>query len=180
MFKFDRDMHRGQVSSITHHFFISEEISGPEDYIDLINLLYSGDENQDVVIHFNTPGGRLDTTMQLLNAIHSTRCNVLGLADGQVASAGSVLLFSCPQIAIQPWSYVMLHDGSEGSFGKLNENLKQAQFSAAFLKRLYHHAYTPFFSKKEIDDILKGQDRWFTSEEVEQRITKVLEKGNND
>lgn len=176
MFKFGKDNVRVHVESVALHFYINDAIDDPDDYVELIDALYQGQPNHTIYIHLNTPGGRLDVTMQIINAIRSSEAVVVGIADGQVASAGSLILFACPNIGVQPMSYVMLHDGSEGAFGKVNENLKQAQFTAKLLSNIAHSVYEPFFSKKEIDNILDGKDMWLTSEEVEERITKVKEK----
>ncbi|HET8689287.1 MAG TPA: ATP-dependent Clp protease proteolytic subunit [Methanosarcina sp.] len=171
-----KDIERVHVGSIERHFYINGPISDEEDYIDLIDSLYQGSPKETIYIHLNTPGGRLDIAMQILNAIKHSDCDIVGIADGEVASAGSLILFACPSIAVMPYSYVMLHDGSEGAGGKLNENLKQAQFSHRLLGKLYKEIYIPFFSEKEVEDVLEGKDIWVTSEEVKERITKLQEQ----
>lgn len=176
MFKFGKDNLRAHVASIDYHFYINDVIRDPDDYVELIDALYQGQPNHTIYLHLNTPGGALDITMQIINAIRTSEASVVGIADGPVASAGSLILFACPNIGIQPMSYVMLHDGSEGSIGKINENLKQAQFSAKLLSKIAHSVYEPFFTKEEIDSVLDGKDMWLTSEEVEERINKVKEQ----
>lgn len=173
MLKFGKENLKVHIESVAFHFYINDAISDPDDYVELIDALYQGQPNHTIYIHLNTPGGDLGITMQIINAIRSSEATVVGVADGQVASAGSLLLFSCPNIGIQPLSYVMLHDGSEGAFGKANENLKQAQFTSKLLSKIAHSVYEPFFSKEEIDNVLDGKDMWLTSDEVEERIMKV-------
>lgn len=176
MYKFGKDYYRGQVAAVQHHFYITGPIGEADEYIDLIDCLYSGKPGDTVFIHLNTPGGHLDTTMQILNAIQSAECDVFGIADGPVCSAGTLILFACPNIGIQDYSYLMLHDGSEGVIGKVNENLKQAQFTAKLLEKICNKVYYPFFSKKEIATILDGKDMWLTAEEVNERIIKAAEQ----
>lgn len=176
MFKLAKENLKVHIESVAFHFYINDGIEEADDYVELIDALYQGQPNHTIYIHLNTPGGRLDVTMQIINAIRSSEATVVGIADGPVASAGSLILFSCPNIGIQPLSYIMLHDGSEGQLGKVNENLKQAQFSAKLISKIAHSVYEPFFSKKEIDSVLDGKDMWLSSEEVEERINKVKEK----
>lgn len=176
----EKNMERIHINGIDRHFYINDAIDDPEDYIDMIDSLYQGKPNETIYIHLNTPGGRLDIAMQLINAIKNSDCNVVGIADGQVASAGSLILFSCPNIAIMPYSYVMLHDGSEGAGGKLNENLKQAMFSADLVKTLYNDIYFPFFTKEEINEVLNGKDMWVTSDELIKRVQNLQEEINNE
>lgn len=173
MFKFGRELQRAKVASIERHFYITGAIEYEDDYIDLIDALYQGQPNETIIIHLNTPGGRLDVTMQIINAMRTSDADVIAIADGQVASAGTLILFSAPSIGIQKFSYVMMHDGSEFAGGKVNENLRQAQFSSGLIKKICQEVYSPFFSEEEIADILDGRDLWLHSEEVEERINNL-------
>jgi ATP-dependent protease ClpP protease subunit len=173
MIKFDRDIQRIHVEKVARHFFINGPIDDPDDYLDLIDTLYQGQPLETVYIHLNTCGGSLDITMQIINAVRSSEALVVGIADGQVASAGSLLLFSCPNIAVQDFSYVMLHDGSEMALGKSNENLKQAQFTSNLLNKIAHSVYGPFFTEEEINSVLDGKDMWLSSEEVIERVKNI-------
>lgn len=176
MFKLAKENLKVHIESVALHFYINDAIEDADDYVELIDALYQGQPNHTIYIHLNTPGGRLDVTMQIINAIRSSEATVVGIADGQVASAGSLILFSCPNIGVQPMSYVMLHDASEGSLGKVSENLRQAQFTSKLINKIAHSVYEPFFTKEEIDEILDGKDMWLSSEDVEERIKQVKEK----
>lgn len=181
MFKLGaKDMERVHLGTIDRHFYITGPIEDEEDYLDLIDALYSGKPTETIIIHLNTPGGRLDITMQILNALAASEADVITIADGEVASAGSLILFASSQIAVQPFSYVMIHDGSGGNLGKINENLKQAQFIANLTASVYKKIYQPFFTEEEVNAILDGKDMWLTSEEVNERIKKVANKGKEE
>lgn len=169
---------RMNVVGADFHYYLSGPVGEAAQYVDLIDILYSGKEADTVYIHLNTPGGSLDTTIQILNAIKASNATVITVADGVVASAGTLILLSGHSVAIQPFSYAMFHDGAERMMGKLNENLKQANFAAAFLKKLYHEVYNPFLSKKEIDDIIGGKDLWLTAEELTNRLKKQEKEVN--
>jgi len=179
VFKFSKENMRVHVESIALHFYINEAIIEADDYVDLIDALYQGQPNQTIYIHLNTPGGNLNIAMQIINAIGASQANVVGLADGEVASAGSLILFACPMIGVQDFCYVMLHDGSEGAFGKINENLKQAQFTSKLLNKICHKVYGPFFTEEEINSVLDGKDMWLMAEELEERLNKAKEQGES-
>jgi|694.fasta_scaffold01034_8 ATP-dependent Clp protease protease subunit len=177
MFKIgNKDMERVHINGVDRHFYINGIIEDEDDFVDLIDCLYQGKPNENIYIHLNTPGGRLDITMQLLNAIKASEATVVGIADGQVMSAGSIILFACPNISIMPYSYLMMHDGSEGLGGKMNENIKQAIFTQALLKKIYMDVYQPFFSVEEIEGILGGKDMWVSAEDIMQRVQNVVEQ----
>lgn len=165
-----------EVVGVDYHYYISGAIGKPEDFVDLIDLLYSGKPNDTVYIHLNTPGGSLVTTVQILNAMAASQANVVTIADGEVASAGTLILLSGSTIAVQPFSWAMFHDGSEGVVGKINENFKQAKFSSELLRNLYYEIYYPYFTHEEIDSILNGADVYMTAEEL---ATLLKKKENN-
>lgn len=176
LFKMNKDNLRAHVEGISYHFYINDAIDDPEDYIELIDTLYQARPTDTVYIHLNTPGGRLDITMQILNAMKVSDASVVSIADGEVSSAGTLLLFSAPNIAVQPFSSAMLHDGSEGMMAKTNENVKRALFSQKLVKKLAYECYRPFFTEEEIDSVLEGKDLYLTSEEIKERIQAVVNK----
>ena len=167
---------RHDIAAAEFHYYLSGAVGPAEDYVDLLDLLYGGRPNDTVYIHLNTPGGSLDTTLQILNAINTSASQVVTVADGSVASAGTLILFSGDGIMINPFSYAMLHDGAEGLIGKLSENLKQAQFSSRFVRELCHHVYQPFFTEEEVDSILDGKDMWLTATELNERAVKAAKQ----
>lgn len=180
MFKFGKDMCRAHVEGVAYHFYVNDSIRDPEDYTDLIDCLYQARPSDSIYIHLNSNGGRLDITMQIINAMKSSDANVTAIADGEVASAATLILFSAPRIGIQDFSYVMLHDGAEGLGGKINENVKQALFTAKLIKKIAYDCYQPFFSEEEIDGVLEGKDMWLTSDEVMERIKKIMDEREED
>lgn len=167
---------RMEVTSSEFHYYISGKLDEAENYVELIDLLYGGRPQDTVYIHLNTPGGYLDSAIQIINAINATKSQVITVADGSVASAGTLILFSGDGIMINPFSYAMLHDGAEGLIGKLSENLKQAQFSSRFIRELCHHVYQPFFTEEEVDSILDGKDMWLTATELNERVVKAAKQ----
>jgi len=166
--------YRPQATGVQHHFFITGQIKGADNYLDLIECLYSATPKDEIILHINTPGGDLDATIQIVNGIRSCAGVVIGIADGIVASAGTIIFFSSHSLVVQPFSYFMFHDGSEATIGKINDNLAQVTFMSKFLANLFMEVYTPFFSKAEVTKILNGKDLWLTSDEIVERITKVV------
>ena len=158
-----------------YHYYLNKEITEPADYVELLSCLKFGSEEDVIHIHINCPGGCLQTTIQIVNAINDTKATVIGVADGLVASGASLIFFSCPAIEIKKYSTFMLHDGAGGNAGKVNENLVAIKHVSTILKQMYNDIYYPVITKKEIAKILQGQDLYLTSDQVEERIQKILE-----
>lgn len=171
-----------EPTGMNYNFYINGPIVKADEYADLVAALYSAKSTESVILHINTPGGNLDTTLGILNAMKACEGEVISIAAGQVASAGTLLLFAAPQIGIGPYAYAMLHDGSELTSGKINENLRQATFSADQIRDLYFDIYSPFFTKEEIESILDGKDMWLTNKQLKERLknAKGMEEEVND
>lgn len=171
-----KDYIRGEVAAVDYHFYINGMIEEAEDYLELIDTLFRAKGTETIYIHLNTPGGSLTTTMQILNAMRASEATVVTIADGEVASAGSLILFTGQHVGVHDFSYVMMHDGSSGNVGKFNENVKAAMFNSQLLRKIYEEVYSPFFSKEEINAVLDGKDMWLTAEEVTERLAKKVEQ----
>lgn len=159
-----------------YHYNIHGPVGDVEEYSDLLDLLRYVGENDVVYLHLNTPGGYIDTTVDLVHRIKSCQATVVGCADGMVASAGSILFFACNGWEVGEFAQFMLHDGSDGHVGKTNENVVSAKASASRLSSLYRQIYGPFFKGSEIKKVLSGQDLYLTCDEVVGRLEKASEK----
>lgn len=171
---YDKDYMRAQASGITYHFYIHGEVGPSEDYVELLDTLYNATDKDIIYLHFNTPGGYLNTAVEIIHAIAQTEATVVGSADGLVASAGSLLFFACHVFQLGEFCEVMLHDGSGGEFGKINENLKSAEFTSRRLHHIYHTIYGRFLTKEQVDSVLDGKDLYLTAHDVEEIIEKAI------
>lgn len=171
-----KDYMRAQPIGITYHFYIHGEIGESDEYVDLLDCLYTATASDVVLLHFNTPGGYLNTAVEIIHAISQCEGTVIGSADGLVASAGSLVFFSCNAFVIGEFCEIMLHDGSGGEYGKINENLKSAKFTSKRLSHIYHTIYGRFFSETEVNDVLDGKDLYLTSEDVGLLLEYAMEE----
>lgn len=154
-------------------FFIYEEIGEASLYVDMIQTLdYAGPGNE-VNIRLCSPGGNLDSAIAIIHAIQRCQAKVIAHADGPLASAATMIFLACDEFMISPYSNFMFHDASEGSLGKVNENLKSTQATHNLIHKLYHDIYEPYFSAEEVEDILNGKDVYLSSEEMLERIMEA-------
>ena len=163
---FSKDYMRVESAGLLYHFYIHDEIGSSEDYVDLLDTLYTASESDSIILHLNTPGGYLNTAVEIIHAMESTRATVITSADGLVASAGSLIFFAGQGFILGEFCEVMLHDGSGGAMGKINENLKSAQFTSKRLSNIYHRIYGRFFSEEQVDKVLNGEDLYLDAESV--------------
>ena len=166
---------RETIVAKEYHYYITGTVGGYNNH-ELLNALREAGPYDSIYIHINTQGGDLDYTIELVHAIQASQATVVGVAEGAVVSAGSIIFFSCHGFLINPMAYFMIHDGSTGYFGKINENHKAMEFSKKHFNKIYHEVYGKFFTEDEINEVLGGKDIYLLAEEVEARVQKVLEE----
>lgn len=169
-----------EPGSLTYHYYISDEIGPPGDYLDLLQVLRAATTNDVVTIHLNTVGGRLDTTVQIIQAIRDSEATVLGSAEGNVYSGGSLIFFSCHALFVSPLSHFLVHSGYGGGDGKLKDNLDSAKSNFEYLASVYKDVYQPFFREDEVEEVLKGKEHYLTADEVLERIEYVAEQNQEE
>lgn len=172
--KVSRVESRGQAI----HHYLTGVIKDPDAYIGLIADLETAAPDDIIYIHINCDGGCLNTTAQILHAMQSTQGEVIASAEGMVASAASLIFFAANGMVVGDFSTFLLHDGTEGNVGKVNDNFDAAIASKGWLTRLYNKIYSPFFKKKEIKKVLEGKEWYLTPDEVKVRLEKAFEENN--
>ena len=149
------------------------DVVAPENYVQLIEDLASATKEDTVEIYLNTNGGDGAAAISLVEAIRHTQATVTTIAEGMVASAGSLIFFAGHQHVVGDFCEVLLHDASGGIGGKMSEIAKHSESSRKTWGKFYHTIYDPYFSKKEIDKVLAGQDLWLTADELRGRLEKL-------
>lgn len=157
-----------------HTFYIHGTIEDIYEYNNMIAVLDNCQENDIINMFINTPGGSLTATISILHAMMRCRGTVVTHADGEVASAGTLLFLAGTHKVVYPYAHFMFHDGSMGNIGKINESLKNISATSELLEKMAYDIYKPFFSEEEIDDILEGRDYYCSSEEMYDRIEEGL------
>jgi len=171
--------HRAMPSGFVHHFYIFDCIGDPDEYVPMISIMDEASESDVVHLYLNTPGGNLASAISIIHAIMRTEATVIAHADGDVASAGTLIFFACQHKAVYPYASFMFHDGSGILDGKINESMKSLTATNKLVKNLLGDLYFPFFSEEEIDEILEGKDVHLDAEEMTERLEageKILEE----
>lgn len=160
-----------QVIPVTiHHFYIIDEIGEPDRYLDLINILKTAEQHDTIFIYLNTPGGHLNTVVQIISAMKQSNATVITSIEGEVCSAGTLIFLSGNKYIINPNSTFMVHNYSGGVIGKGHEIASQSKYRGEYAKELMNDVYKDFLTQQEIDDVLNGKDIWLSSKDVIKRL----------
>lgn len=162
--------------AIEHHFEIGP-IDCPEQFKDLFAILRESGPDDVVYLHLNTPGGCLYTTIQIRNAMLSSKATVVTCAEGAVQSGGSILFFSGDAFVVGDHCDFLIHTASgRGPHEKVNDKLVSAQATSRLLEELYEDVFGGFLSKKELREIKEGRETYLTSGQVKDRVVAYMKK----
>ncbi len=158
-----------------HHFYISEEISDPYRYVEMIHRIKMAGPDEIIFIHLNTPGGRTDTGVQIVNAIQTTQAHVICSVESEVHSMGTLIFLAADEYIVNDNCMMMFHTYSGGVFGKGHEQLSQLKATTDWFAELARKFYVPFMTDEEFDAITKGEDLWLNSTQIRERLVNMVE-----
>lgn len=158
------------VSEENRYFvYLTSEIEEPSSYNKLCHMLYNAKENDEFILNINSPGGTLDSSLMIVDAIKSSKAKVSARLTGTVASAATLVALVCEDIYASEGLSFMIHNYSSGMQGKGHEMKARQQFIDRQLNRAFKEYYLGFLTKEEIDDVIEGKDIWLDNEEVMER-----------
>jgi len=164
--------HYTQVIPVTiHHFYLTGEISDEVDrYVDMLNIIKTSEPHDKIFIYLNTPGGDLNTTIQIISAISKSPAEITTVIEGEVCSAGTFIFLSGDYYIVNDNCSFMIHNYSHGAIGKGGEVAKRVKFSEKYFKDLAHSFYKDFLTEEEIQAVCEDKDFWFGSVELIERL----------
>lgn len=154
------------------HYYMTDEISEPSDYLDLLHCLNTATELDSLYIHINSPGGRLDTAVQLMSAMETSQATVTTIIEGECSSAATMIFLKGENMMVAPHASMMVHSWAGGAIGKSNEVLSSITHSVKRIDRIFNEVYDKFLTPEELLDMSKGADLYFDAEEIVERLEK--------
>jgi ATP-dependent Clp protease, protease subunit len=159
-----------------HEFYLSGEVEGPENYIEWIQTIRHATSMDVIKIYINSPGGRIDSTIQLLRALSETDATVITSVEGMCASAATMIFLQADNFEVSEYSSFLFHTYSGGILGKGNEIHSQSLFERKWSTNMMRKIYDGFLTQEEINRVIDGVDIWMDSSEVIKRLKKRAEK----
>jgi len=157
-----------------YEYYISGEITSPEDYIGIFDEIRHAREDDEIRIYLNTYGGNLYTAIQFMRVLSETNALVTCSVEGACMSAGTLIFLNADVFEVTPHSSFMIHNYSGGTMGKGSEMHAQIVHEKKWSEKLFKEVYEDFLTNKEIDEILAGRDLWMEVEEVAERMNKRI------
>lgn len=158
-----------------HHFYLSEAVGAPNEYVEMIHIIMNAGPSDLIYIHLNTPGGRIDTGVQIVNALRSTQAKVITSLESEAHSLGTLIFLSGDEFVVHDDCLMMFHNYSGGIMGKGNEQVAQLEATVKWFNKLAKRIYIPFLSEEEFEKIIRGEDLWLDSDEIKERLQVMID-----
>lgn len=168
------------VSRRIQHYYISGPIEEPHRYVDMIQKIQCATPDEIIYIHLNTPGGQLDTGVQIINAMQSSQAHIIVSIEANCHSLGTLIFLAADEFIVHDNCLMMIHNFSGGTFGKGNEQQSQLEAQIKWFNALASKLYVPFLTKAEFDRVVKGEDLWLQSEDIRSRLEKMVKVIKDD
>lgn len=118
-------------------------------------------EDIPIYLHISSYGGLLFDAFTAIDVIQSCKVPVYTIIDGPTASAGTIISVVGSKRFMRPNAYMLIHQLSSSSWGKMSELEDEHQNNTMLMKRIKEiyteHASIP---KKQLAEILK-HDLWW-------------------
>lgn len=119
----------------------------------------------ELYIHISSYGGDLYASLMCYDTMKLKEYNIITIAEGFVASAGTVMMLGGKKRQIQKSAVMLIHQLSTGMYGKFEELKEEFHNSEHDMKRLiniYSEELKGKMTKKQIEDALK-HDYWWNA-----------------
>lgn len=153
---------------ITVH--LNQPFVQPEYYDNVVDALRRAGPEDVFEFLCNTPGGRFDGLISLLDAIDCTEALVIANITGECSSAGSIFALSCHQVRVGEYAEMLCHSARYGFAGKSSDNVSHVLHTAKVTERVMRRAYEGFLSESEIQEVISGKELYLDSDQIIERL----------
>lgn len=174
----DEDVVRTSPLGSRIEIFFDTPIGFPDEHRDEIHAIRSAGPNDVIVMYINTPGGYLNTTMSIINALMLTEADVIAVCEGMIASAGTLIACAANNIQVMPHTQFMVHSAAGGADGILRNTAQYALFGKEQTERFMRDVYQDFLTEEEFEKVFNGLELWFGDDELVERFKLRAEKRN--
>lgn len=153
-----------------HTVFFDRPIGEASEYRSLIHALDTASEFDQFDFKINSPGGRMDATMSIIEAIKNTDATVRAIITGECHSAASIIALNCHQVQVTESGHSLIHTASYGSSGNSHMIKSHVDFYTRQITNLIKRTYEGFLTEAELEDVSRGVEIWVDSEDFIARL----------
>lgn len=159
----------------TYRIEIDTGITDVSQFSTAIQVLDMAKEEDEVEVHLQSPGGNVDACGAFIHALRKCRAPIHMVASGGVHSAGTHILLEADSFELAEGFNSLIHNGSSGAYGNINEYHAKSDFDKVFIYEHYKGIYEGFLSDKEFDGMMRGDNLWLNAKQWHDRAVKRME-----
>ena len=164
-----------QTFTASHiHYYINDPIGESSEYVDMMHRISNAGPADTVFMHLNTPGGQLDTGVQIINTLQNSQAKVVTILEGLAYSLGTLIFLVGDEMVVNDHCMMMFHNFNGGIMGKGNEITLELEATNKWFTTLAKQIYVPFLSDDELHRLSRGEDFWMQSAEIRKRLTHMI------
>jgi ATP-dependent protease ClpP protease subunit len=181
-------MHHNIYSDANHIFFnndideqncfaLCKEIRSLKNKLKNVKNNYESKEeyNIPIYLHLTTNGGCIHSAFTVIDCIKNLNYPVHSIVEGYVASAGTLISVSCEKRYITQNAYMLIHQLSSGTWGKMAEIDDQYEN----LKKTSEHIFKLYLDKtkikeRELQKFLKKDLNWNADESLKKGLVDEI------
>lgn len=167
-------LYEAPLAGKQYHFYLSDSIGPPKDYVEMIQRIKTASPHDIVYIYLNTPGGHINTGIQIISAMKMSQGHIVTVIEGEVCSLATLIFLHGDEMVVHDHCLFMVHNHSGGAYGKGHEYLASANATARWFGELAEETYAGFMTEAEIKRMMSGEDFWMTSTEVRERLQNFV------
>lgn len=163
------------VKSLVHNQFtvdIDEPFTHPTYYRNIVQMLMEATEDDLVLFRINSPGGREDALLALIEAVKNTQATTVSVLIGECASAASLFVMYTDEVVVTENARMLCHGASYSIGGKDPDIRAHVRHTTKTVDKLIRNTYKFFLEDSEIDNLLDGRELYLDSDEIKERFTK--------
>ena len=140
-------------------------IAEPEEYIEeLAKLDYLATQYEAIEITLNSPGGSLNTTVDLVSIINNFKY-VITIGKGEIASAAFMLWTRGNVKVVTDYSMYMAHRESYGMYGKTSEHKDAARIFGGVYEEMFEECFSELLTDAE-KQIAERSEAWVSYKDL--------------
>jgi ATP-dependent protease ClpP protease subunit len=149
----------------TYRIEIDGAIEEVSQFSTAIMVLDKATEEDRVEIYLaDCPGGNVNAGGALIHSIRKCLAPIHMTVTGACHSLATHILLEAQSFELAENFNSLIHNGSDGAYGNVNEYMAKAKFDEVFRTKQFRDTYKYFLTQDEIDSVLSGVDLWLDAQ----------------
>lgn len=160
-----------QSSGTKYTVNITDDFDRPHTFDQVVALLSTATEDDEIVFNINSAGGYVDSLNMLLGWKAMCKAHQVHVLMGNASSAASAFFLSkADQYIVGEGATMMVHEFQSGVYGTQSNNDRRNSHSSSECRKFVQNTYAAFLTQEEIEDVLKGVEIYLDSDQITQRL----------